>query len=132
MAVSLRRLTALLTGVALVATLPACSSKPPDDAIGGFLAAWEKGDIAGLKFLTPEGQALPGAAAQKILTTSAGDLATQHPKLTVKGKPAVKDDAASAVVGVSWPVVDGVNWEYETNIKARRKDKQWTIFFSEK
>jgi cell division protein FtsI/penicillin-binding protein 2 len=128
MAVSIRRVTALVAALALLSTLPACSSKPPDDSLKTFLGAWEKGNIAGLKFLGPDGKALAGDAAQKLLTTVAGDLAATPPKLSLKGSPVVKDDQCSAVVHVSWPVA-GSTWEYDTMINARRVDKQWTVIF---
>jgi cell division protein FtsI/penicillin-binding protein 2 len=131
MAVSIRRVTALVAALALLSTLPACSSKPPDDSLKTFLGAWEKGNIAGLKFLSPDGKALAGDAAQKLLTTVAGDLAATPPKLSLKGSPVVKDDQCSAVVHVSWPVA-GSTWEYDTMINARRVDKQWTVIFGAK
>jgi hypothetical protein len=34
MAVSLRRITAVVAALALLGALPACSSKPPDDGLG--------------------------------------------------------------------------------------------------
>src|SRR5215207_4247946 len=115
MAVSLRRITALCAALALLGALPACSSKPPDDSLKTFLGAWEKGNIAGLKFLGPDGKALAGDAAQKLLTTVAGDLAATPPKLSLKGAPVVKDDQCSAIVHVSWPVA-GSTWEYDTKV----------------
>ncbi|WP_238008180.1 penicillin-binding transpeptidase domain-containing protein [Dactylosporangium sp. AC04546] len=131
MAVSLRRATALLAALALLGTLPACSSKPPDDSLKTFLGAWEQGNIAGLKFLSPDGKALSGDAAQKLLTTVEGDLAAQQPKLSLNGAAAVKGDESTAIVTVQWPV-SGSTWEYDTTIKARRVDKQWTVIFSAK
>ncbi|MGI5244839.1 penicillin-binding transpeptidase domain-containing protein [Dactylosporangium sp. CA-139066] len=131
MAVSLRRVTALAAALALLGTLPACSSKPPDDSFKTFLGAWEKGNIAGLKFLGTDGKALTGDAAQKLLTTVSGDLAAAPPKLTLKGSPVVKDDNSSAVVHVAWPVADST-WEYDTTVDAKRVDKQWTVIFGAK
>src|SRR3954468_15551155 len=131
MAVSIRRVTALVAAVALLGTLPACSSKPPDDSLKTFLGAWEKGNIAGLTFLSPDGKALTGDAAQKLWTTVAGDLAAKPPKLTLKGSPVVKDDSSSAVVHVAWPVADST-WEYDTTVDAKRVDKQWTVVFGAK
>jgi cell division protein FtsI/penicillin-binding protein 2 len=131
MAVSLRRITAIATALALLGTLPACSSKPPDDSLKTFLGAWEKGNIAGMKFLSPDGKALSGDAAQKLLTTVEGDLAAQPPKLTMKGSPTVKDDNCTVVVHVQWPVADSL-WEYDTTLDAKRIDKQWTVIFSAK
>lgn len=131
MAVSLRRVTALAAALALLGTLPACSSKPPDDSFKTFLGAWEKGNISGLKFLGQDGKALTGDAAQKLLTTVEGDLSAQPPKLTLKGAPVVKDDNASAAVHVAWPVADST-WEYDTTVDARRVDKQWTVIFGVK
>ncbi|GAA4248160.1 penicillin-binding transpeptidase domain-containing protein [Dactylosporangium darangshiense] len=131
MAVSLRRVTALATALALLGTLPACSSKPPDDSLKTFLGAWEKGNIAGLKFLGTDGKALAGDAAQKLLTSVAGDLAAQPPKLTLKGSPVVKDDNSSVVVHVAWPVADST-WEYDTTVDAKRVDKLWTVVFGAK
>ncbi|GGM19274.1 penicillin-binding transpeptidase domain-containing protein [Dactylosporangium sucinum] len=131
MAVSPRRVTALLASLALLATLPACSSKPPDDSLKTFLGAWEQGNIAGLKFLGQDGKALSGDAAQQLLTTVEGDLAAQQPKLSLKGAPAVKDDECTAIVTVQWPV-SGSTWEYDTTVKAKRVDKQWTVIFSAK
>ncbi|GAA2598456.1 penicillin-binding transpeptidase domain-containing protein [Dactylosporangium fulvum] len=131
MAVSLRRPIALFAALALLGMLPACSSKPPDDALKTFLGAWEQGNIAGLKFVGPDGKALSGDAAQNLLTTVAGDLAAQPPKLALKGAPAVKDDQSSAVVSVEWPV-SGSTWAYDTTVNARRVDKQWTVVFSAK
>ncbi|WP_432986526.1 penicillin-binding transpeptidase domain-containing protein [Dactylosporangium sp. CA-233914] len=131
MAVSLRRVTALAAALALLGTLPACSSKPPDDSFKTFLGAWEKGNIAGLKFLGPDGKALAGDAAQKLWTTVAGDLAATPPKLALKGAPVVKDDSSSAVVHVAWPVADST-WEYDTTVDAKRVDKQWTVIFDAK
>src|SRR5438105_282325 len=125
MAVSIRRVIALAAALALLGTLPACSSKPPDDSFKTFLGAWEKGNIAGLKFLGTDGKALSGDAAQKLLTTVGGDLAATPPKLTLKGSPVVKDDNSSAVVHVAWPVVDST-WEYDTTVDAKRVDKEWT------
>lgn len=131
MAVSIRRVTALAAALALLGTLPACSSKPPDDSFNAFLGAWGKGNISGLKFLGTDGKALTGDAAQKLLTTIEGDLAAQPPKLTLKGAPVVKDDNSSAVAHVAWPVGDAT-WEYDTTIDARRVDKQWTVIFGAK
>ncbi|HTJ35534.1 MAG TPA: penicillin-binding transpeptidase domain-containing protein [Dactylosporangium sp.] len=131
MAVSLRRVTALAAALALLGTLPACSSKPPDDSLKTFLGAWEKGNIAGLKFLGTDGKALAGDAAQKLLTSVAGDLAAQPPKLTLKGSPVVKDDNSSVVVHVAWPVADST-WEYDTTVDAKRVDKLWTVVFGAK
>ncbi|MFG2036695.1 penicillin-binding transpeptidase domain-containing protein [Dactylosporangium sp. NPDC048998] len=131
MAVSIRRLTALAAALALLGTLPACSSKPPDDSLKTFLGAWEKGNISGLKFLGPDGKALTGDEAQKLLTTVAGDLAAQPPKLTLNGSPVVKGDNSSAVVHVAWPVADST-WEYDTTVDAKRVDKQWTVIFDAK
>jgi cell division protein FtsI/penicillin-binding protein 2 len=131
MAVSFRRVTALAAALALLGTLPACSSKPPDDSLKTFLGAWEKGNIAALKFLSPDGKALTGDAAQKLLTSVSGDLAAQPPKLTLKGAPAVKNDSTSAVVHVAWPVGDST-WEYDTTVDAKRVDKEWTVIFDSK
>jgi cell division protein FtsI/penicillin-binding protein 2 len=131
MAVSFRRFTALAAALVLLGTLQACSGKPPDDALKTFLSAWEKGDIAGLKFLSPDGKPLAGDAAQKLLTSISGDLAAQPPKLTLKGSPAVKDDSSSAVVHVAWPIGDST-WEYDTTVDARRVDKVWTVLFGPK
>ncbi|WP_433215996.1 penicillin-binding transpeptidase domain-containing protein [Dactylosporangium sp. CS-047395] len=128
MAVSIRRVTALVAAVALLGTLPACSSKPPDDSFKTFLGAWEQGNIAGLKFLGQDGKALTGDAAQKLWTTVAGDLAAHPPKLTLKGAPVVKDDNSSAIVHVAWPVADST-WEYDTTVDAKRVDKAWTVIF---
>ena len=131
MAVSFRRTIALLAGLTLLGALPACSSKPPDDALKTFLAAWEQGNIAGMKFVGTDGKALSGDAAQQLWTTVAGDLAATPPKLTIKGSPAVKKDEASAVVTVKWPV-SGSTWKYDTTVNARRVDKQWTIVWGAK
>lgn len=131
MAVSFRRTIALLAGLTLLGALPACSSKPPDDALKTFLAAWEKGNIAGMKFVGTDGKALSGDAAQKLWTTVAGDLAATPPKLAIKGSPAVKKDDASAVVTVKWPVADST-WEYDTTVNAKRVDKQWTVVWGAK
>ena len=131
MAVSPRRVIALAAALALLGTLPACSSKPPDDSFKTFLGAWEKGNIAGLKFLGTDGKTLSGDAAQKLLTTVGGDLAAQPPKLTLKGSPVVKDDNSSAVVHVAWPVANST-WEYDTTVDAKRVDKLWTVVFGAK
>nr|BFE62913.1 penicillin-binding transpeptidase domain-containing protein [Dactylosporangium thailandense] len=131
MAVSIRRVTALAVALALLGTLPACSSKPPDDSLKTFLGAWEQGNLAGLKFLGPDGKALAGDAAQKLWTTVAGDLAAKPPKLTLKGAPVVKDDNSSAVVHVAWPVADST-WEYDTTVDAKRVDKEWRVVFDAK
>ncbi|WP_432835914.1 penicillin-binding transpeptidase domain-containing protein [Dactylosporangium sp. CA-092794] len=131
MAVSIRRVTALAAALALLGTLPACSSKPPDDSFKAFLGAWEQGNISGLKFLSPDGKALAGDAAQKLLTSVEGDLATLKPKLTLKGAPVVKDDNSSAVVHVAWPIADST-WEYDSTIDAKRVDKAWTVIFGAK
>ncbi|MFF5226484.1 penicillin-binding transpeptidase domain-containing protein [Dactylosporangium sp. NPDC000521] len=131
MAVSSRRMIALLAGLAMLGALPACSSKPPDDALKTFLAAWEQGNIAGMKFVGTDGKALSGDAAQKLWTSVAGDLAATPPKLTIKGSPAVKKDEASTVVAVKWPVADST-WEYDTTVQAKRVDKQWTVVWGAK
>ncbi|MER7278152.1 penicillin-binding transpeptidase domain-containing protein [Dactylosporangium sp. NPDC000244] len=131
MAVSIRRVTALAVALVMLGTLPACSSKPPDDSLKTFLGAWEQGNLAGLKFLGPDGKALAGDAAQKLWTTVAGDLAAKPPKLTLKGAPVVKDDNSSAVVHVAWPVADST-WEYDTTVDAKRVDKEWRVVFDAK
>ncbi|MFB9444581.1 penicillin-binding protein [Dactylosporangium vinaceum] len=131
MAVSIRRVTALVAALAMLGTLQACSSKPPDDSLKTFLEAWQKGNIAGLKFLSPDGKALSGDAAQKLWTTVAGDLAAKPPTLTAKGAPVVKDDNSTSVVHVAWPVADS-SWEYDTTVNAKRVDKEWTVVFDAK
>jgi cell division protein FtsI/penicillin-binding protein 2 len=131
---SLRRLTAVVAGLSLVGALPACSkTDPPDGALKAFLTAWEQGKLSDLgNLLTDDRKALAGSAAQTQLTTLEGDLASRPPKLTVKGKPAVKNDDATAAVAVSWPVADGVTWEYDTTVALGLQDKKWKVLFSSK
>ncbi|MFI5907085.1 penicillin-binding transpeptidase domain-containing protein [Dactylosporangium sp. NPDC051541] len=131
MAVSFRRVTALVAALAMLGTLQACSSKPPDDSLKTFLEAWQKGNLAGLKFLGTDGKALSGDAAQKLWTTVAGDLAAKPPTLTLKGSPVVKDDSSTSTVHVAWPVADST-WEYDTTVDAKRVDKEWTVIFTAK
>jgi cell division protein FtsI/penicillin-binding protein 2 len=129
----LRRSLALLASVALVLPLAACfGGEKPDGPLKAFLAAWEQNKLATVGMVTPEGPSITGDAAQKLLTQLEGDLAARRPKLTVKGKVTSKDDTASATVGVAWPIVDTVTWEYDTTVRMIRKDDKWLAVFGPK
>jgi cell division protein FtsI/penicillin-binding protein 2 len=123
-------LVAVLASLVVVGALPACSAEPPDGALKSFLTAWERGTLAGQRnLLSDDGQPLAGSAARDQLTAIAGELATQPPKLTLKGKPTVRGAEATATVAVAWPVGDGVVWRYDTTVGLRRKDNGWRVFF---
>jgi cell division protein FtsI/penicillin-binding protein 2 len=131
---TLRRLTLLFAGLALVGALPACSSTPkPDSALNDFLSAWGKGKIDGLSLLTAEGTPMTGAFGQALLTNAEGDLAGKPVKLTVKNQPVAKKNDASATVEVTWTVATGVPWTYETTVAMQLKDnKTWKVVLTPK
>lgn len=128
-----RRYLAGLLCLVFAAALPACSGgEKPDGELKAFLTAWEQNKLGGMKFLTPEGGALTGDAAQNLLVGLEGELAGRRPKLTVKGKVAGKDDNASAAVVVAWPVADDVTWTYDTTVRLTRRDDRWLVLFGPK
>jgi cell division protein FtsI/penicillin-binding protein 2 len=133
MAAPVRRITALALGAALLGGLPACSAaEKPDSALKSFLTAWEQGKLDGMSLLTLDGQTLTGADAQKLLTTTEGDLAVKPPKLTVKKAPVAKKDDASATVTVAWPISDTATWTYDTTVNLRKKNDKWVPAFGVK
>ena len=110
-----------------------CSSEPPDATLKAFLAAWQQGKLSGQdRLVTDGGQPMTGDAAQTQLSAIEGDLAANRPTLAVKGKPAVKNDRATATVTVTWPVAAGVSWTYDTTVAMRRVDDRWRVEFTPK
>src|SRR5262249_19858046 len=46
------------------------------------------------------------------------------------GRPTVKDDTAIAPLQYSWPVGNGVTWDYKSVVQARKtKDAKWRVYF---
>jgi cell division protein FtsI/penicillin-binding protein 2 len=128
---SIRRTIALAAGLLLVAGLPACSGKEgPDKALSAFITAWGNHDLNDQAFLTPDGRALAGTDAQRMLTGVEGDLEARHPKLALKGKPVSKNDDGSGVVTVAWPVADSVTWTYDTTVNLHRSKDKWHVVFN--
>jgi cell division protein FtsI/penicillin-binding protein 2 len=118
--------------LALVATgVFACGKDDgPDRSLRSFLTAWHDGKLGGQKLVDAGGADLAGAAAQTQLTGLEGDLAARRPELKVGGKPNVRKNDATSVVKVSWPVADGVTWEYPTTVRLSRRKDQWIPVFS--
>jgi len=94
------------------------------------VSAWGKHDLNDQAFIAPDGRSLAGTDAQRLLTGVEGDLEARHPKLTVKGKPVSKNDDASAVVTVAWPIADNVTWTYDTTVNLHRTKDQWKVIFT--
>jgi cell division protein FtsI/penicillin-binding protein 2 len=121
-----RRLATSLVGLALVAGgLSACSSTPPDAALGKFAAGLSAGDFGGQRVLTSSNQPV----TKDMLTKLEGDLAGHKPTVKI-GKPTVKGSNATATLSYSWPVGTGVNWEYTSVVQAKKdKDDKWQVLF---
>ncbi|NJC64221.1 penicillin-binding protein [Planosporangium flavigriseum] len=122
----LRRWTAGLIGSALlVGGLSACSSTPPDDTFNRFAQGLANGDFGSLNVTTSAGQPV----SKDMLTKLEGDLAGKKPAIKVD-KPAVKNDSATATLSYSWPVGNGVKWDYKSLVKAQKaKDDKWQVYF---
>jgi cell division protein FtsI/penicillin-binding protein 2 len=121
-----RRWTAGLIGLTLAGgALTACSSTPPDGTLDKFAQGLANGDFGGLEVLTKAGQPV----TKDMLTKLEGDLAGKKPAINV-GKPAVKGDSATATLSYSWPVGNGVKWEYKSIAQAKKaKDDKWQVYF---
>ncbi|WP_344618580.1 NTF2-like N-terminal transpeptidase domain-containing protein [Dactylosporangium salmoneum] len=119
---------------ALVLALPAVAACEPDqpsvdDRFAGFVAAWRKGDFAGVAdLLTPQGRALDTAAANAALAGFEGDLAARRPALTPHGKAFVDHSDAALTVGVRWTLPDGRTWDYDTTVTARLLNERWRLY----
>jgi cell division protein FtsI/penicillin-binding protein 2 len=123
---NLRRSAAGLIGLALLTgLLTACSSTPPDGALGGFARGLANGDFGSQQVLTSAGQPV----TKDMLTKLEGDLAGVKPTVKVE-KPAVKGDTATATLSYAWPVGNGVTWSYKSIAQAKKdKDGKWQVYF---
>ncbi|HEV7898421.1 MAG TPA: penicillin-binding transpeptidase domain-containing protein [Planosporangium sp.] len=120
-----RRAAALICFTLLAGGLSACSSTPPDDALRAFGQGLAKGDFGNLNVLTTTGQPV----TKDMLSKLEGDLAGRKPAIKV-GKPTVKGDSATATLSYSWPVGNGVTWEYKSIVAAKKvKDDKWQVSF---
>jgi cell division protein FtsI/penicillin-binding protein 2 len=121
-----RRWAAGLIGLTLLAGgVSACSSTPPDGTLSTFAQGLTNGDFGSLKVLTSAGQQV----TKDVLTKLEGDLAGKKPTVKVD-KPAVKGDSATAALNYSWPVGNGVKWEYKSVVQAKKaKDDKWQVYF---
>src|SRR4051812_5789462 len=82
-----RRTAAVIIGLGLLATLPACSSNPPDPAFTKFLAGWKSGNLAAVQLVGTDGQPLAADAAKSRLAGWEGDLAGAPVDFKLAGKP---------------------------------------------
>ena len=121
-----RRLVAVSLSLALAGgALSACSSTPPDDTLKRFAAGIPTGEFGSLSVQTSSGQPV----TKDLVTKWEGDLAGKQPKIKV-GEPSVKKDTAQAKLSYSWPVANGVTWDYTSVVRAKRvKDDKWQVYF---
>ena len=127
-----RRLIGTLAALLLVGgTLTACGKDDgAEKALRGFVSAWESGKLAGRKLADSNGAALSGDTAQAELTKTEGDLAARRPKVTIKGKPTVKETSATATVTVAWPVTDAATWTYDSTVRLVKRKDDWLPVFA--
>jgi cell division protein FtsI/penicillin-binding protein 2 len=121
-----RRWVVGLSGLMLVAGgLTACSSTPPDATLRKFAAALASANFSGLDVQTSDGQPV----TKDMVTKLEGDLAGVKPTIKVE-KPKVKGDSAQAALDYSWPVGNGVTWQYKSTLAAKKtKDDKWLVYF---
>ncbi|GIJ53148.1 penicillin-binding transpeptidase domain-containing protein [Virgisporangium aurantiacum] len=127
-----KRLIGVLAVVVLgTGGLSACGEDDAaEQALKGFVSAWQTGKLGGRKLADSNGSALTGDAAQTELTKTEGDLAARRPKVTIKGKPEIKKTSARATVTVAWPVTDAVTWTYDTTVRLVKRGDDWLPVFS--
>ncbi|GAA1029701.1 penicillin-binding transpeptidase domain-containing protein [Virgisporangium ochraceum] len=127
-----KRLIGTLAMVVLVGgTLTACGEDDgAEKALRGFVSAWESGKLAGRKLADSNGVALSGDTAQAELTKTEGELASRRPKVSIKGKPDIRDTSATATVTVAWPVTDAATWTYDSTIRLVKRKDDWLPVFA--
>jgi cell division protein FtsI/penicillin-binding protein 2 len=126
----LRRLaTRCLVIALLVAGATGCSrGDGPAEAVDAFLAGWSTGDLGGVAFLTPTGEALPAAQVAEGITALAGDLAEQPPQLAT-GEVSQTDGNADATFHVDWPLPGGATWSYASRVRLTEGDDGWQVIW---
>jgi hypothetical protein len=124
------RVTAPLAVAALVCGLVACSNRPgPQAAVTGFLNGWKSGQFGASDHLISASGA--STASDKVageIKSLAGDLAASKPTLTA-GRAKIEKDDASVPISVSWPIVTGVTWKYQTELRLHFNDGKWNPIF---
>jgi cell division protein FtsI/penicillin-binding protein 2 len=112
-------------------TLTACGEDDgAERALRGFVSAWESGKLAGRKLADSNGAALSGDVAQTELTKTEGDLTSRRPKISIKGKPDIKETSATATVTVAWPVTDAATWTYDSTVRLVKRKDDWLPVFA--
>jgi cell division protein FtsI/penicillin-binding protein 2 len=122
-----RRTVAVIIGLGLLATLPACSSNPPDPAFTKFVAGWKSGNLAGAPMVGADGQSLAADAAKTKLAGWEGDLAGTPVDVKLNGKPSVKKDKATVPVTITWTLAGKVPWTYQSSLQAAQKNDKWAV-----
>jgi cell division protein FtsI/penicillin-binding protein 2 len=126
-----RRLIVVLVPAMAAAMLVACSRGPdPEPALRAFLDGWRGGKLDAVGFVTPEGAAVPAATVAGEIASLSGDLAEVEPALKVGRKPEVSEDLATAEIAVSWPVAQGVTWDYASPVRLAEEDGTWKVVWT--
>ncbi|BAL92381.1 putative penicillin-binding protein [Actinoplanes missouriensis 431] len=127
----MRRTTAGIAALLVLAAggLAGCSADPPEDAVSAFVAGWQSGDLNDVGFVTASGS---GIAAPEVLTGIRelyGDL-TGPPPAVSAGKTTTTGDDASTPITVKWTLPGGVEWSYQSTVRATKAGRDdWAVIW---
>ncbi|WP_433827045.1 penicillin-binding transpeptidase domain-containing protein [Actinoplanes sp. CA-015351] len=125
----MRRSTAGIAALVILTAggLTGCSADPPEDTVSAFVAGWQSGDLNDVGFVTADGGRI---AAPDVLTGIRelyGDL-TGQPVAVSAGTTTTTGDNASTPITVKWTLPGGVDWSYQSTVRATKAGRDdWAV-----
>ncbi|MFC7534436.1 penicillin-binding transpeptidase domain-containing protein [Actinoplanes sp. GCM10030250] len=128
----MRRTTTGLAALLLLAAggLAGCSEDPPEDAVKTFLTGWQKGELKDVGFVGADGARLAADDVLSRLRELYGDLDQAPLEVTTAGEPKTEGDASSQPINVKWTLPGGVNWAYQSTVRATKANSDgWQVIW---
>jgi cell division protein FtsI/penicillin-binding protein 2 len=110
----------------LIGSVTSCSKQDgPEKSIADFLAGWTKGQFpSSLQIVDSNGASLTGTEVANQIKSLSGDLAGRAPTVTA-GKATIAKNAATVPLAVSWPIMSGVSWSYQSSLRLDQAKGVW-------